>query len=143
VLISPRFSKAYAEKKGATAIDYNKEILRWVVTDDVNAQSKLAQKRAASPEKRCVILTHNQPFSAYDMIEENLERRLRPIRSLGQIDVWADAQGSNIGRERDLHQGSCCRRPNGWIAHFFEQRELPRFETVLHCTWSRECWVWA
>jgi len=48
----------------------------------------VAQKRAASPEKRCLILTHHQPFSAYDEIEENLERRLRPIRSLGQIDVW-------------------------------------------------------
>jgi hypothetical protein len=48
----------------------------------------VAQKRAMAPKKKCLILTHHQPFSVYDHVEENLERRLRPIRSLGHIDAW-------------------------------------------------------
>jgi len=48
----------------------------------------LAQKRAASKAKKCVVMTHHQPFSAYETVEENLERRLRPVRLLGEIDAW-------------------------------------------------------
>jgi len=48
----------------------------------------VAQKRAATPNKKCLILTHHQPISAYDVVKENLERRLRPIQTNGQIDAW-------------------------------------------------------
>jgi hypothetical protein len=48
----------------------------------------VAQKRAVAPHKKCLILTHHQPISAYDTVKENLERRLRPIQSNGLIDAW-------------------------------------------------------
>jgi hypothetical protein len=48
----------------------------------------VAQKRAAALHKKCLILTHHQPLSAYDVVKENLERRLRPIQTNGQIDAW-------------------------------------------------------
>ena len=48
----------------------------------------VARKRDAAPNKRCLMLTHHQPFCAYSVIEENLARRLRPIVNARQIDVW-------------------------------------------------------
>lgn len=37
----PALEKAYAKAKRATAIDYNREVLHWVVTDDANGQSQM------------------------------------------------------------------------------------------------------
>jgi hypothetical protein len=37
----PALAKAYAETKRAATIDYNKDVLLWIVTDDANGQSKL------------------------------------------------------------------------------------------------------
>jgi hypothetical protein len=37
----PALAEAYGKAKRATAIDYNKEVLRWVVTDNATGQSKL------------------------------------------------------------------------------------------------------
>jgi hypothetical protein len=48
----------------------------------------VANKRATVGNKKCLMLTHHQPFSAYEPVAENLERRLRPISAAGQIDVW-------------------------------------------------------
>jgi hypothetical protein len=48
----------------------------------------VANKRATVSNKKCLMLTHHQPFSAYERVAENLERRLRPISALGQIDAW-------------------------------------------------------
>jgi hypothetical protein len=48
----------------------------------------LAQKRAAAPNKKCLLLTHHQPFSTYASVHEMLERRLRPIRRMDQITGW-------------------------------------------------------
>jgi hypothetical protein len=48
----------------------------------------VAQKRSAAPQKKCVVLSHHQPFSAYQDVSEELERRLRPILNAHQIDAW-------------------------------------------------------
>jgi len=48
----------------------------------------VANHRATVANKKCLMLTHHQPFSAYEPVAENLERRLRPISALGQIDAW-------------------------------------------------------
>jgi hypothetical protein len=47
----------------------------------------VANKRSTVGNKKCLMLTHHQPFSAYEPVAENLERRLRPISALGQIDA--------------------------------------------------------
>ena len=48
----------------------------------------VAQKRDLAPNKKCVLLTHHQPFCAYSVIKEQLERRLRPVQNAHQIDAW-------------------------------------------------------
>jgi hypothetical protein len=48
----------------------------------------VAQRRAAAHQKKCLLLTHHQPFSAFAAVNERLERRLRPIRETGQITAW-------------------------------------------------------
>jgi hypothetical protein len=48
----------------------------------------VARLRAASPSKKRLVLTHHQPFSAYEPASERLERQLRPVHAAGQIDAW-------------------------------------------------------
>jgi hypothetical protein len=48
----------------------------------------VARTRDAASTKKCVMLTHHQPFCAYATIKEHLDRRLRPIRHANQIDAW-------------------------------------------------------
>jgi hypothetical protein len=48
----------------------------------------VAQKRDRADTKKCLMLTHHQPFCAYSIIRENLGRRLLPIRNAHQIDAW-------------------------------------------------------
>jgi hypothetical protein len=48
----------------------------------------VAQKRDRAANAKCLLLTHHQPFCAYSIIKENLNRRFRPIRNANQIDAW-------------------------------------------------------
>ena len=47
-----------------------------------------AQKRALSPNKKCLLLTHHQPFCIYKTPPEDFERRFRPVAEAGLIDAW-------------------------------------------------------
>lgn len=47
-----------------------------------------AQKRALAPRKKCLLLTHHQPFCLYKTPGEDFERRVRPIAEAGSIDAW-------------------------------------------------------
>lgn len=46
------------------------------------------QKRALSSGKKCLLLTHHQPFSTYETPPEDFERRVRPVADAGLIDAW-------------------------------------------------------
>jgi Calcineurin-like phosphoesterase. len=48
----------------------------------------MAQERARAPEKKCVLLTHHQPFSAFDEVNAALEDQLRPLARRNQISAW-------------------------------------------------------
>ena len=48
----------------------------------------MARTRDAAPKKKCIVLTHHQPFCAYGPVKEHLDRRLQPIRDAGQINAW-------------------------------------------------------
>ena len=43
----------------------------------------VANKRATVGNKKCLMLTHHQPFSAYEPVAENLKRRRRPSQRIG------------------------------------------------------------
>jgi 3',5'-cyclic AMP phosphodiesterase CpdA len=48
----------------------------------------VAQHRAVAPHKKCILLTHHQPFSAYDPPTERLRRQLAPVTNRGLVDAW-------------------------------------------------------
>jgi calcineurin-like phosphoesterase family protein len=48
----------------------------------------IARKRQQAPNKKCVLLTHHQPFSAYDNIDDRLERQLRTILEKRLVTTW-------------------------------------------------------
>ncbi|PYO99687.1 MAG: hypothetical protein DMD60_01130 [Gemmatimonadetes bacterium] len=48
----------------------------------------VAQKRDSGGARKCLVLTHHQPFCAYSVIAEHLSRRLLPVLDAHQINSW-------------------------------------------------------
>ena len=47
-----------------------------------------AQTRAITADKKCLLLTHHQPFSAYDSPKEDFARRFHPVAAAARITAW-------------------------------------------------------
>jgi hypothetical protein len=47
-----------------------------------------ARTRAKTAAKKCLLLTHHQPFSAYESPKEDFARRFRPVADAGEITAW-------------------------------------------------------
>lgn len=46
------------------------------------------QQRIRASGKKCLILTHHQPFSAYEPTSDRLRKQLKPLHTVGPIDAW-------------------------------------------------------
>jgi hypothetical protein len=44
--------------------------------------------RAAAGGRKCVLMTHHQPFSAYATTSHDFERRFWPVLDAGHVDAW-------------------------------------------------------
>jgi hypothetical protein len=48
----------------------------------------VAQTRALSVDRKCIVLSHHSPFSAFEEVHEGLHRQLQPIAERGDILAW-------------------------------------------------------
>lgn len=48
----------------------------------------IAQQRARAPQKKCIVLTHHQPFSAFENVYPTLPGQLAPLANAKQITAW-------------------------------------------------------
>jgi hypothetical protein len=53
-----------------------------------NQAEWIAHERGRAPNKKCVVLTHHQPFSAFDDIDDTLEKQLRSTLGKRLVTAW-------------------------------------------------------